>query len=174
MNGNCHFLFAASCSVSVALNLDKLTSMGLSLDNDSATVTLLVMGSLMGGIFPDIDNPRSSMGFLTKPVSTIIGKFGELVGKSGVNHRGIFHDITVHIALLILCYLYFPPMVGFFLGSVSHCFLDAFNPTGVPVFLGIKTLRLGKIYAASKSAVVFTYFLTISVLLIGLGYCFLF
>lgn len=168
MNGNCHFVFAGACASMVALNLDKLTGLGLNIENNSTTITLLVMGGLMGGIFPDIDNPRSSMGFLTKPVSTILGKISELTGKTGVNHRGIFHDFTLYVAGLVLCYLYFPPLLGFFLGGISHLFLDAFNPSGVPLFFGIRTLRLGKIYANSKGAVAFTWLMTMLVLATGI------
>ena len=152
----------------VALNLDKLTAAGLNIGNDSEAVTLLIMGGLIGGIFPDIDNPRSSMGYLTKPVSTILGKLSEVTGKTGVNHRGIFHDFTLYIAGLILSYLYFPPMLGFFLGAISHLFLDAFNPMGVPLFFGIRTLHLGKIYATSKTAIAFTWLAVFAVLGIGI------
>jgi len=153
----------------VAVNLDKLTAAGLNIDNNSATVTLLIMGGLIGGIFPDIDNPKSSMGFLTKPVSTILGKFSELTGKTGVNHRGIFHDFTLYVAGLILSYLYFPPMLGFFLGGISHLILDAFNPMGVPILFGIRTLRLGKIYATSKAAIAFTWLMTFLVIAAGVA-----
>jgi membrane-bound metal-dependent hydrolase YbcI (DUF457 family) len=152
----------------VALNLDKLTAAGLNIGNDSEAVTLLIMGGLIGGIFPDIDNPRSSMGYLTKPVSTILGKFSEFTGKTGVNHRGIFHDFTLYIAGLILSYLYFPPMLGFFLGAISHLFLDAFNPMGVPLFFGIRTLHLGKIYATGKGAIAFTWLAEFAVLGVGI------
>lgn len=153
----------------VAVNLDKLTAAGLNIDNNSATVTLLIMGGLIGGIFPDIDNPKSSMGFLTKPVSTILGKFSELTGKTGVNHRGIFHDFTLYVAGLILSYLYFPPMLGFFLGGISHLILDAFNPMGVPILFGIRTLHLGKIYATSKAAIAFTWLMTFLVIAAGVA-----
>lgn len=167
MNGNCHFIFAAATGCAVAMNLQNLNTVGLNIDASSAGVTLVIMGSLIGGIFPDIDNPDSSMGHLSRPLSSIIGKIGKFTGKTGVNHRGIFHDIAIYIAGLVLSYLYFPPIIGFFIGAISHLMLDSLNPMGVPVLFGVKTLRLAKVRSGSKWAVALTWMLTFIVLCCG-------
>ncbi len=167
MNGNCHLVFAGACASMVALNLHQLTELGLNIENTSATVTLMVMGGLIGGIFPDIDNPKSHMGQLSKPLSTMIGAVGKITGKTGTHHRGVFHDMTLYIIGLLLSYLYFPPLLGFWLGGISHLFLDAFTPMGVSLFLGVKTLHLGRINSNSKGSIIFTWAATLIV--IGAG-----
>lgn len=164
MNGNCHFVFAGACASMAALNLDKLAELGLNIENTSASVTLIVMGGLIGGIVPDIDNPKFHMGQLSKPLSTIIGAIGRITGKTGTHHRDMFHDMTLYIIGLLLSYLYFPPLLGFWLGDISHLFLDAFNPMGVSLFLGAKTLHLGKINSNSKGSVIFTWVVTLIVI----------
>ncbi len=173
MNGNCHFVFATATGSAIAMNLDKITTLGFNFDTSSAGITLIIMGSLIGGIFPDIDNPDSSMGHLSRPLSTIIGKIGKFTGKTGVNHRGIFHDIAIYIAGLILSYLYFPPVIGFFIGAISHLMLDSLNPMGVPILFGIRTFRLAKVRSGSKWAIALTWMLTFIVLCCGIffKYC---
>lgn len=169
MNGNLHFVFAGACTSMVALNLDKITALGLNIEANAATATLIIMGGLIGGIFPDIDNPKSHMGQLSKPVSTIIGKISGFIGKKGCMHRGICHDFSLYLAGLIWSYFCFPPMMGFFLGALSHLLLDAFNPMGVPVLFGASTLHLGRIYAGSKAASLFVWAATFFVIGIGVA-----
>lgn len=151
----------------VALNIDRISTYLPNVNPDNEMIALLIMGGLIGGIFPDIDNPKSHFGQLSKPVSTVIGKIGKVTGKTGSHHRGIFHDISIYIAGLILSYLYAPFLLGFFLGAITHLFLDMFNPAGVPVFFGIKRLHLGKIEADSKSAMILTYLLILFTIGIG-------
>lgn len=157
MNGNCHFVFGAALGTALAMNVGAISSVLGNVSPTPETTTLLVLGGLIGGIFPDIDNPNSYIGKLTSPVSGIFGKLGKATGKTGKNHRGILHDPAVYIAGLILCYLYFPPLVGFFVGCLSHMFLDMFNPMGVPFLFGAAHLHLGNIPSGSKSGVVFTW-----------------
>lgn len=157
MNGNCHFVYGAALGTALAMNVGAISSVLENITATPETATLLVLGGLIGGVFPDIDNPSSYMGKLSSPVSRVLGKFGKAMGKTGKNHRGILHDPVVYIAGLILCYLYFPPLVGFFVGCLSHLFLDMFNPMGVPFLLGASHLRLGKIPSGSKSGIVFTW-----------------
>lgn len=153
MNGNCHFVFAGAVGVSASLLF------GL----DETQTTLMIATSLIGGIFPDIDNPKSNMGQLSKPVSTIIGKIGNAIGKSGTHHRGIFHDPMLYAIGLIFTYLYFPPLIGFFIGAFSHLFLDMMNPSGIRL-CGVKFLRLAKVPSGSKESVVLTWIFTFIVL----------
>ena len=170
MNGNCHFIYAGAVTSMLALNIDKLP---LGMENNSTTATLLILGGLIGGILPDIDNPNSYMGKLSVPVSTVIAKVGESFGKKGKYHRGIFHDPFIYILGLVLSYLFMKPLIGLFIGCLTHVFLDMFNPVGVPFMLGTKHLHLGKIYSGSKESVVFTWINVALVLCIGIG-CFLF
>ena len=154
MNGNCHFLFGAT----VGVNIDSISEFLPRITNSPETVTLLVLGGLIGGVLPDIDNPSSHIGKLTVPVSTLIGKWGEMTGKTKSRHRGLLHDGIVYIFGLILSYMYLPSLIGLCVGCLSHLFLDMFNPAGVPFLFGVKHLRLAKIPSDSKGAVALTWF----------------
>ncbi len=168
MNGNCHFVFGASLGTAFALNVDKLETVLPNLTNSPETATLFVLGGLIGGIFPDIDNPVSYIGKLTVPVSSVIGKFGEMTGKTGPMHRGILHEPLVYITGLILSYIFCPSLVGLFLGCISHLYLDMFTPAGIPVLFGLSHLRLAKIKSGSQASVVFTWLNVITVILLGI------
>lgn len=157
MNGNCHFIFGASVGTAVCLWALP----------DAVTATALISTCLIGSVFPDIDNPSSSFGNLTKPVSTVIGKVGESVGKSGYNHRGLLHDMALYTVGLIMCYLYFPSGIGFFIGALSHLFLDAFNPMGIPVLFGAFRLRFARIKSGSKESVALSWLLSVAVIVTG-------
>jgi len=167
MNGNCHFIFGASLGTAFAMNVDKLETILPQLTNSPETATLFVLGGLIGGIFPDIDNPTSYIGKLTVPVSSVIGKFGELAGKTGPMHRGILHEPIVYITGLILSYMFCPSLVGLFLGCISHLYLDMFTPAGIPLFFGAKHLRLAKIKSGSQQSVIFTWLNVLVALIIG-------
>ncbi len=167
MNGNCHFIFGASLGTAFAMNTDKLETILPRLTDSPETATLFVLGGLIGGIFPDIDNPTSHIGKLTVPVSSVIGKFGEIAGKTGPMHRGILHDPVVYITGLILSYMVCPSLVGLFLGCISHLYLDMFTPAGIPLLFGTSHIRLAKIKSGSQQSVVFTWLNVAFVLLIG-------
>ncbi|MEE5994804.1 MAG: metal-dependent hydrolase [Oscillospiraceae bacterium] len=168
MNGNCHFGFGAVCGSMLALNLDKIGNVLPDLNNAQEMAVLFVIGGLLGGIFPDIDNPESYMGKLTAPVSVWIGKIGELTGKTGKFHRGILHDPIVYLIGLYLSYCYYPALCGFFTGCLSHLFLDLFNPSGIPFLFGIKHLHLGKIRSGSKESIIFTWIMSAVILIAGM------
>lgn len=166
MNGNCHFVFGAAVGTAVALNLNHL-----GIHDTEEMMTLMVMGGILGGIFPDIDNPMSHIGKLTVPVSTVIGKLGAFFGRSREHHRGILHDPFTYIVCGVLSFFYFQPMLGFIIGCFSHLFLDLFNPMGIPFLLSRRRLRLGKIQSDSKEAIIFSWVSTSIALAVGFG-CF--
>ncbi len=168
MNGNCHFVFGASIGTMLAVNMDKIEASLPHLSNTPETATLFILGGLIGGIFPDIDNPSSYIGKLTVPVSSVIGKCGEISGKTGPMHRGILHEPVVYFIGLILSYLYCPSLVGLFIGCLSHLYLDMFTPAGIPFLFGLKHFRVAKITSGSKQSVAFTWLNVFAVILIGL------
>lgn len=168
MNGNCHFVYGAAVGTTVVVNLDMVSSVLPQITNTPETATLFILGGLLGGIFPDIDNPSSHMGKLAAPLSTIIGAVGRLHGKVGSNHRGILHDPTVYIIGLLLSYMYIPSLTGFFVGCLSHLFLDMFNPKGIP-FLMFHRLHLGNFKSGDTGSKIFTAFITILTLAVGIA-----
>lgn len=168
MNGNSHFVFGVSLGTAIAMNMNVIGEVLPNLNASAETTTLFVLGGLIGGILPDIDNPTSYMGKLSAPVSTMFGTLGKMTGKTGSNHRGIMHDPTIYLIGLVLSYLYLPSLVGLFVGCLSHIFLDMFNPSGVPFLFGVKRLRLGKILSGSKTGVWFTWLNVFLVLIVGI------
>ena len=167
MNGNNHFIYAMSVTGAVALNMATVHNYLPNIPLEHYMGACLVMGGVIGGIFPDIDNPKSHFGQLSKPISTIIGKVNFKIGKTGSQHRGIFHDGSVYLMGLVLSYLYAPYLLGFFLGALSHLFLDAFNPMGIPILFGVKHIHLGKIRSDSLTARVLTWILILTTWTIG-------
>lgn len=166
MNGNCHFVYGAAVGTALTMNLDKVTTILPQVTNTSETATLFILGGLLGGIFPDIDNESSHIGKLSAPVSTVIGFINEFTGKTGTNHRGILHDPIIYLIGLVLCYLYFPPMVGFFIGCLSHIFLDLFNPKGVPILV-FKQVHIANFRSGEIGSIMFTWVCVILVIFIG-------
>lgn len=170
MNGNCHFLFGASVSVALVINLDTISNTLVHISSNQDNVTLLMLGGIVGGIFPDIDNPTSYMGRLSAPISTMIGKIGECFNKVGANHRGILHDPIIYLCGLYVAYMYCPSLIGFFIGCLSHLLLDMFNPSGVPFLFGLKRLHLGKIKSGSQESVKLTWLMVILVLVVSVAF----
>lgn len=168
MNGNCHLVFGTACATMVAVNITNVSLAFPNITTTSEYITLLMLGGMVGGILPDIDNPTSYVGRLTVPLSTAIGRLSKAFGKTGANHRGVLHDFFVYVVGLFLSYNYFPSLVGVFIGALSHLYLDMFNPSGVPFCFGMKRIHLGKIKSGSKESVIFTWANVLLVIIIGL------
>lgn len=141
----------------------------LLLKTDTPVTVLAVSSCLIGSVFPDIDNPDSSFGHMTKPVSTLIGSVSGAVGKTGSNHRGVFHDFGAHLSGLVLSLLFMPSLAFFFMGTLSHLFLDMFNPSGIPVMFFWKA-RAGRLRSGEKPSVVFTLIASLLTIVFGLTY----
>ncbi len=86
---------------------------------------ILIAGTAIGSLAPDIDVPTSIMGKMVLPVSFIINKiFG---------HRTITHDPIIWIPLSVFLTIKYPVLFGFFFGYLGHLFLDSFTAGGIPV-----------------------------------------
>lgn len=168
MNGTCHLTFGTAVGIAVMANLGTLVAVLPNMENNAETGTLIILGSIIGSVLPDIDNPQSHVGKLCMPVSKGFGVIHDLQQKKSWEHRGVMHDMAVWITGLILSYLYFTPLIGLFLGGLTHLCLDLFNPMGIPFLFGVKRLRLGKIKSNDKSAVIFTGICTATVLITGI------
>lgn len=168
MNGNCHCMLGITIGAMLALNMDLLSNTFPNIECCKETATLLIEGCVIGSIFPDIDNPKSFMGRLSLPISKHIDKIGKKFGKGGKYHRGLFHDIFAYSIGLLLAYFCFPPLIGFFVGCISHIYLDLFNPTGIPSLIRNKNLHFGNILSGSKQAISFTRLNVVLVILLGL------
>lgn len=110
-------------------------------------IKALFIGSAIGCLIPDLDSETSTMGRKLKPLSKLLnfifdildgGKEKSMIHLSnGVcfkNHRRYMHDITVILPIAFLLCLRYPLLYGFFLGYISHLFLDSFTSLGMPFF----------------------------------------
>lgn len=160
-DGNCHFMFGTVTGISLSLIL------GLDFEES----VLLTSTAMLGSIAPDIDAETSAVGNLTKPISTLIYKVNASLGHAKEKHRSLFHDLAFWIGLLVLSLYKFPVLKGFFIGGLSHLFLDMFNPSGVPLFF-VFNIRLARLKSNSKEAVVLTAILTVLFLTFSMLYHF--
>lgn len=169
MNGSCHFAYSLAIGSMLVVNLGMINSVLPNISSTPETATLLIMGNIIGGVLPDMDNPKSSVAKLTNPLSSAIIKLGKRFGRGGKYHRGILHDPIIYFAGLFLSYFFFPPLIGIFVGAISHIYLDLFNPVGLPLLFGLKYINIADINSGSTNAKVFTYMNVGMVLIIGIG-----
>lgn len=168
MNGNNHLVFGTAVSVSTILALEQISTILPKINPTSETATLLVLGSIVGSLLPDIDNPTSHVGKLTIPISSVFKKLGKFAGRTKEKHRWLMHEPFGYILLLFYSYFYFPHILGLILGVISHLWLDLFNPSGIPILFGAKHIRLGKLKSGSKASEIFTWINAIFILVIGI------
>ncbi len=168
MNGTCHLAFGATVSTMVVLNLETVSATFPGITNTPETATLIMLGGLIGSLLPDIDNPTSYVGKLCAPVSKGFGLIHRLQGKEEWMHRGIMHDAFVYILGLLFSYFCFTPILGIFIGGLTHILLDTFNPAGIPVFFGMGKVRLSYVKSNDKTATYITVVLCIISVLIGM------
>lgn len=111
---------------------------------------ILLAGTLVGSVFPDIDHKNSYIGKKAKTVSKAINKFA--------GHRKLFHAPLMYLLLysisigMITHKLLIVLVQGLFLGVLSHLILDSFTIGGLPWFypLSKKKFSLAKIKTNSK------------------------
>lgn len=89
---------------------------------------LLVLITIFGSLFPDIDSPKSILGRYVKPIGWIF------------KHRGILHSVfPLAIIYFVVNYFFgFTYALAFSAGFISHILLDVVTREGVHIFpLGI-------------------------------------
>ena len=96
------------------------------------TGMIWVAGGAFGSLLPDIDHKGSTLGQKVKPVSAVIGAVA--------GHRNFFHWFLPYLILAVILHFAVPQAdnitFAVFLGVLSHLFLDALNPSGVPLVPG--------------------------------------
>ncbi len=100
----------------------------------TAPSSLAVMGLGLalggfGGLFPDIDHSGSKITKKTGIIGFVLSKM--------LSHRGLSHTPFLWILIFGALMYYFPAYQFIFfpllLGCLSHIFLDALTPQGVPI-----------------------------------------
>lgn len=91
---------------------------------------------LFAALLPDIDHPDSKVG-------NKFGFFSKFIEKT-FGHRGLFHTIYIAILFAWLISLFFAKQYAyaFFIGYVSHLFIDGFTKMGINFLHPLSTLRL--------------------------------
>lgn len=91
---------------------------------------LVLAPAVFGALLPDIDHPKSMVGRVTRPFSTLLGKT--------VGHRTLTHSLMGLVIFALLTvglkgYFALPPspFVGAVLGYASHILADMLNSSGV-------------------------------------------
>lgn len=128
---------------------------GLYASTQMNNLTLISTGVLLGGTFlgsilPDIDHKNSYIGKKAKTVSKAINKLA--------GHRKLFHAPLVYLFLystglgMTSNVLTLLGIKGLFFGVLSHLILDSFTIGGLPWFYPFskKRFSLGKIKTNSK------------------------
>lgn len=168
-----HLLYGTSTAIALSLATYNPTLISFT------QPVAVVLGSLVGSIFIDIDSETSTIGRKLKPISKLLNfifdifEFGHKpikVTKDGVfykRHRRFFHDLLLWALLAILCPIKHPLLFGFFFGIITHLFLDGFTKDGInffylfnkkPIYFLPKKLR---VYSDSLAAKIITIIISI-------------
>jgi inner membrane protein len=112
-----HLLFGTITGIALAVTAFDPTSPAFS------HPVLLVGGSMLGSLFPDIDTEHSMISSHMQTLSQITSKIVKV-------HRGPTHDALLWGILSLLC-IPFPALSGFFLGVFGHLLLDSMTKNGI-------------------------------------------
>lgn len=123
------------------LAVDKLN---LNSDITSVEGVIFISGTVIGSLFPDIDHRGSYIGRKAK-VTSAITHF--LFGHRGVTHSPIAMGIFTFLLYFLSKAFIVSPLVklwfvGFFLGILSHIFLDMLTKGGVPLLFPFSKNRI--------------------------------
>lgn len=122
---------------------------------------IFLFGLLLGVLIVDIDLKNSIIGrfFLFRPLQLFF------------KHRGIIHSIFFGFILMILFSIFnLHFSFAFFIGFISHLFLDLFNRRGILVFWPLTKKRFG--FKVKSGGIIedvfFVFFLILDILLLSL------
>lgn len=117
MKGKSHIILAANVGATALIFLSP---------NDLNHSIELMSFSILGGLFPDIDLPQSTLGKITRPISTLLNRL--------FKHRGFIHSplFAAIICFLLYKYLNYYYFLGFLLGIMSHLISDTMTKGGIP------------------------------------------
>lgn len=124
----------------------------------------LTLGAI-GGLLPDIDTATSK-------ISQKLGLVAFVVGKV-TRHRGVTHTIFLWTILWGLLAFFFPETLTYclagYIGCLSHIFLDALTPSGVPLLWPVhkKKINFLKIQTGGRIEAVLSLLLWVAVAYVG-------
>ena len=96
----------------------------------------MILICLFGSLLPDIDSPKSLIGFIFRPFSNLF--------KLIFGHRGIFHSLFFTILLSGVIWIFSHKFaLAFFVGYLSHLLIDGLTRQGVRLFYPFKVRLRG-------------------------------
>lgn len=136
---------------------------------------ILILGSYIGSLIPDLDHPKSLLGRKFKVLSKGINK---TFGHRGVTHTPIFliiYSILImrlpnifqgYIKTLVQ-YFSFGTIIGYF----SHLILDFITVGGIPLFYPIskKNFRIAKFRSSSHKNIVIALCIVITLFIVAIN-----
>lgn len=167
IGGVCAGIIATSMLIEAPYSFEKILIGGI-----------LIGGSIVGSLMPDIDLPSSTVGQKVKPISYLINQF---FGHRGITHTPILHIIcSIFLLLLggsltgILRLIYLSFVIGLFVGGISHIVLDSMTVKGLPLLYPFskKKYRIANFTTGEDEFIVRV--ITVGVTLIVVGFGFLF
>lgn len=149
IGGVCAGIIAGAILIEPPYTLDKLTLTGV-----------LIGGSLIGSLMPDIDHKGTTIGSKFKLISIVINN---LFGHRGATHAPIVHMLITTILLILgggltdypkLIYTSF--VIGLFIGGISHLLLDSITVKGIPLLYPIsnRKFRLCKLTVGKQELLI--------------------
>ena len=146
-----HFVFAIFVSLILVSFLDV----------SGEVLILFLLFAVIGGVFVDIDSRKSKIGkrWWLRPLHWM------------VKHRGIFHTLLLGVILgLVIGFISKWAGIGFFVGYVSHLFLDILTIRGVELFYPISEKKVGVGLVRSGGLIEEILFVLLLLVDVGLGY----
>ena len=137
MNGQTHKLGGLCTGIVTS----SLLVQDLSSSKQILLAGILISGSLIGSLIPDIDHRQSQIGKKMKITSFIVNK---LCGHRKLTHAPLLYIVlfTIFLFPAILSgnfnTLYFNFILGILLGIASHLFLDSLTVSGIPLLYPFK------------------------------------
>ena len=140
MTGKSHLCYGIAAGVSAAVYLEtKSVAVGLG----------VICATIIGNLFPDIDNNKSLIGSKIKIISTITNKF--------FGHRGFLHSPMLAALIFFLLSRRLQGEIiyigqSFVFGLIGHLLLDSLTTGGIPLMYPFsrKRFRILKIKTGSK------------------------
>lgn len=172
MDGNRHMLFGGTVGIMSAINIDLISQTFPNITPTTETQTLFILGCIAGSILPDIDSYNSHTGKLFYPIPQLIDAVLKVDGRDRFKHRGITHSVLIYAFLLAYAYNNIPSIIGLLIGCITHLFLDAFNPQGIPLMsMVIDTkIKFANIKSGGTASTVLTIILMAVVIAIGVRF----
>lgn len=172
MTGKSHFRVGLTTGIALCLNANAICSAFPQIPLTQETKTLMVMGTAVGSLLPDVDNYSSTIALLFEPLPRLTNDIMlAVLRKDYYRHRYISHAIGWLMICLVLSYYFNTSLIWLCIGCLTHAVVDMFNPHGVPLlfppFIDAR-IQLASIKSDSKAAEWFCNVVSFGILMAGI------